>query len=164
MPNTRDPKRSLGFLLTETARLIRRNFDRRVQPLGLTQTQWRAIAHLKHNEGIKQASLAEILEVQPITLARLIDRMERDGWVERRPDPCDRRAVQLFLTDQVEPVVSQMWELAALTRQEAMAGLSDEVLEQLIETLAIIKQNLSQAEAGSDESTDTKQKQYAKPK
>jgi DNA-binding MarR family transcriptional regulator len=108
MPNTRDPKRSLGFLLTETARLIRRNFDRRVQPLGLTQTQWRAIAHLKHNEGIKQATLAEILEVQPITLARLIDRMERDGWVERRPDPNDRRAVQLFLTDKVEPVVAQM--------------------------------------------------------
>src|SRR3546814_9002902 len=81
---TPDPDRSLGFLLNDVSRLMRRNLNRRVQALGLTQSQWRALAYLSRQEGINQATLADTLEVQPITLARLIDRLEAAGWVERR--------------------------------------------------------------------------------
>src|SRR3546814_4821449 len=91
---TPDPDRSLGFLLNDVSRLMRRNLNRRVQALGLTQSQWRALAYLSRQEGINQVTLADTLEVQPITLARLIDRLEAAGWVERRRHPSDRRAVR----------------------------------------------------------------------
>jgi DNA-binding MarR family transcriptional regulator len=87
----------LGLLVSDIARLLRRNMDRRLQSLGLTQAQWRAIARLARSEGMTQAALAESLEIQPITLTRLVDRMEKAGWVERRTHPLDRRAVQLYL-------------------------------------------------------------------
>ena len=77
--NTEDPTRRLGFLLHEVSRLMRRNFDRQVKPLGLTQAQWRTLAHLARNEGITQVMLAEILEIRPMTLARLIDRSSAAG-------------------------------------------------------------------------------------
>lgn len=141
-PSSRNPERSVGFLLQDVSRLLRRNFNRRVQDLGLTQAQWQAIARLWQNEGISQAGLADLLEVQPITLARLIDRMQATGWVERRPDPDDRRAVRLYLTPRVEPIISEMWEAAARTRQLAMAGLPEDRREALIEILSHMKQNL----------------------
>ena len=81
--------------------------DRRLQSLGLTQAQWRAIVHLSRSEGMTQATLAESLEIQPITLTRLIDRMESAGWVERRTHPLDRRAVQLYLTPQSQPILER---------------------------------------------------------
>ncbi len=97
MPPSPWTDRTLGFLVSDIARLLRRNMDRRLQSLGLTQAQWRAIVHLSRSEGMTQAMLAESLEIQPITLTRLIDRMESAGWVERRTHPLDRRAVQLYL-------------------------------------------------------------------
>ena len=84
-------KRSFGFLLHDVSRLLRTSFDRHARTIGLTRAQWRVLAHLSRNEGIKQVGLADILEIQPITLARLLDRLGADGWVERRPDPSDRR-------------------------------------------------------------------------
>ena len=92
------PYQGVGALLVEVGRLLRRNFNRRAQELGLTQAQWQALAHLSRKQGINQACLADLLEVQPITLARLIDRLAAAGWVERRPDPADRRAQRLYLT------------------------------------------------------------------
>lgn len=137
-----DPHRSFGFLLHDIARLMRKNFSRRVQSLGLTQTQWQALAHLARNEGIRQVALAEILEIQPISLARLIDRLQEAGWVERRPDPEDRRAFQLFLTERAKPLLDQMWGTATAIRAEAMAGLSSNSQAQMIEALCTIKWNL----------------------
>lgn len=147
MTDIHDPERSAGFLISDVARLLRRNFNRRVQRLGLTQSQWQALAHLSRNEGINQVSLAEILEVQPITLARLIDRMEAAGWVERRRDPNDRRAVRLYLGTKVQPVLSEMREIAAGVREEAMSGLSEEQRERLLGTLRQMKRNLLTAES-----------------
>ncbi|HKI81789.1 MAG TPA: MarR family transcriptional regulator [Pseudodesulfovibrio sp.] len=137
-----DPYRSFGFLLHDIARLLRKNFTRRVQDLGLTQTQWQALAHLSRNEGIRQVTLAEILEIQPISLARLVDRLEAAGWVERRADPTDRRAFQLFLTERAKPLLEQMWKTARQIREEAMAGLSAHDQAQMIEALCAIKTNL----------------------
>ncbi|MDP6804677.1 MAG: MarR family transcriptional regulator [Rhodospirillales bacterium] len=147
MPLTFDPERSVGFLVHDLSRLLRRNFNRRVQALGLTETQWRAIAQLSRNEGINQATLADLMEVQPITIARLIDRIETAGWVERRPDPTDRRAVQLYLTDKAQPILALMQERASETRERAMAGLLPNVRETLIDTLRHMKRNLVEAEA-----------------
>jgi DNA-binding MarR family transcriptional regulator len=144
--NSDDPARNLGFLIHEVARLMRRNFDRRVSTLGLTQAQWRALAHLSRNEGINQATLADLMEVRPITLARLIDRLEEAGWVERRRDPADRRVCRLHLTEAAQPVLVEMESHAAATRQDLLAGMSAAEQRQVLETLCALKKNLLQAE------------------
>ncbi|HEX7079509.1 MAG TPA: MarR family transcriptional regulator [Gammaproteobacteria bacterium] len=155
------PERSLGFLLTDVFHLMRRSLDRRLQSLGLTQAQWRAIAHLARHQGMNQAALAERLEVQPITLARLVDRMEAAGWVERARDPDDRRAVRLYLTDQCRPILAEMHERASQMLEEALAGVSDAARRRMVEELCRIKENLSAAEAaarglqGKDQEQDT---------
>lgn len=138
--------RSLGFLIADLARLLRRNFDRRVQPLGLTQAQWRAVFHLSRTEGMTQSALAEALDVQPITVARLIDRMEAAGWVERRNHPSDRRAVQLYLTQKCEPLLAEIQALARTTIDEATAGLSAAETRSLGDMLLHLKSNLAAAD------------------
>ena len=112
MAESYNPDQSIGFVLNDVARLLRRNFNRCVQDLGLTQSQWQAIAHIARKEGMKQSELADILEVQPISVARLIDRMEAAGWVVRRPDPVDRRAINLYLTDKCDPILNKMKKTA----------------------------------------------------
>lgn len=138
---------TLGLLVSDLARLLRRNMDRRLQALGLTQAQWRAIARLSRSEGMTQAALAESLEIQPITMTRLIDRMEKAGWVERRTHPLDRRAVQLYLAPRSEPILDEMHARAAETLGEATRGVAAGALKQLLETLEQIKHNLVAAEA-----------------
>lgn len=130
----------------ETARMLRAEFTRQVEPLGLTQAQWQTLAHLSRNEGLKQAQLADILEIRPITLTRLIDRLQAAGLVERRSDPDDRRAQRLYLTDAAQPLMAELWATAARVREKAMAGLPRERRELLVDTLAKMKANLSRAE------------------
>ncbi|TCS62543.1 MarR family winged helix-turn-helix transcriptional regulator [Varunaivibrio sulfuroxidans] len=142
MSNTHIPERSLGFMINDVARLMRRNFNRRVQKLGLSQSQWKALSHLARNEGASQAFLADVMEVQPITLARLIDRMVAAGWVERVPNPSDRRAVRLYITDKARPFLEKMRVLAAETREETLQGLAPPLREQLFAILEKMKCNL----------------------
>lgn len=143
-----DPNRSVGFLVHEVARLMRTEFTLSVENLGLTQAQWQTLAHLSRNQGLKQAQLAEIMEIRAITLTRLIDHLQAAGLVERRQDPDDRRAQRLFLTEAAQPLITKMWGKAALVREKAMAGLPPERREQLIETLKAMKANLSRVEQG----------------
>jgi|TARA_R110002072_G_scaffold35754_14_gene105511 DNA-binding MarR family transcriptional regulator len=142
----RNPDQSIGFSVNDVARLLRRNFNRRAQELGLSQATWQALAYLSRQEGVNQVTLAESLEVQPITLARLIDRLQEAGLVARRPDPADRRAVNLYLTPEAEPLLARMWALAEQTREDALVGLSQESRKVLIETLHRMRQNLVEAE------------------
>ena len=100
-----DPERSFGFLLHDIARLMRKKFDQRARALGLSRAQWQVLAHLSRHEGINQSGLADILEIENITLGRLIDRMEDAGWVERRPDRSDRRARLLYMTEKAAPMI-----------------------------------------------------------
>lgn len=146
-------ERSLGFLLHEVARLYRRDLDRRIKALAPTQAQWRALGYLRRHEGINQAGLAELLEVRPITLGRLVDRLEASGWVERRDDPHDRRMCRLFLTASARPLIERMRGLAEETSAVALAGLPPGSRERLLELLASMKANLAAAEAeqASDE-------------
>lgn len=145
--NNNDPSRNIGFLIHEVARLMRRNFHRRVSALGLTQAQWRTLTHLSRHEGINQSALAELLEIRPITLARLIDRLQNAGWVERQKDPADRRVCRLYLTEAAQPMLVEMQQRAAETRKDALAGLSQDEQAQVLHLLDSLKQNLLQAEA-----------------
>jgi DNA-binding MarR family transcriptional regulator len=138
-----DLNSSFGFLLHDIARLMRKRFDQRARSLNLTRAQWQVLVHLARHEGINQAGLAEILEIEPITLGRLIDRMADAGWVERRSDPTDRRVRRLYLTAKAEPVFKRMRALGDETRAEALAGLSQGERDQLTATLVNIRSNLS---------------------
>lgn len=141
---TTDPylTRSLGFLLADVSRLVRRRFDQRASGLGLTRAQWRVLAQLRRREGINQTALAEILEIEPITLGRHIDRLVEKGFVERRPDPADRRAWRLHLRSEVQPVLDRLREMSRLTSGEALAGLTAADTDRLIEMLLKIKGNM----------------------
>jgi len=146
-----DPERSFGFLLHDIARLLRKKFDQRARGLGLSRAQWQVLVHLSRHEGINQSGLADILEIENITLGRLIDRMEEAGWVERRPDPDDRRARLLYTTPKVAPVMERMRELAEATRNEALAGLSAPQRDALVDTLIQVRGNLSERNVGGAE-------------
>ena len=137
-----DPKPSIGALIGESYRQLNRNFNARVRDHGLTQTQWQALAMLARREGLKQAELAELLQVAPISLARLMDRMEAAGWIERRPDPRDRRALQLYLTTKVDPILDEMYEAAAQTREQAMIDMNETERAQLLSLMTRLATNL----------------------
>jgi len=150
-----DPERGIGFLIHEVGRQLRADFRPRVAHLGLTQAEWQTIARLARHQGLRQTQLAEILEIQPITLTRHIDKLAEAGWVERRPDPDDRRAVQLFLTDAAAPIMAELWDAADDLYDKALAGISKARRDQLIETLLTIKTNLQTSDP--DTSAETSQ-------
>ncbi len=138
-----DFNHSFGFVLHETARLLSKRYDQRAKSLGLTRAQIQLLAYLVYHEGINQTGLADLIEIEPISLARLIDRMEQAGWVERRPDPRDRRAWLLFITEKAKPVFAEMIEIGREVRAEALAGFSDDEREQVMELLLRVRRNLS---------------------
>jgi len=148
------PAPSLGLLLNDTARLLRRRFDQRARHLGLTRAQWNVIAMLFRNEGINQAGLADLLEVEPITLCRQIDRMEEAGWVERHPDPNDRRARLLRLTGKARAILERGRAVAAEVYAEALAGMPPEAEAQLGALLARVRANLSDRRPTGNEAPD----------
>lgn len=137
-----DPRRSIGFLVNELGELFRADFNRRVEPLGLDQTQWRTLAQLARHQGIHQAELAAMMAIQPISLTRRLDRLQAAGWIERRPDPDDRRALCLYLTARAETVLADAWRQAAASREAAMAGLSPAEREAVIAALLVMRANL----------------------
>jgi DNA-binding MarR family transcriptional regulator len=130
-----DLERSFGFLVNDVARLFGRRFDLNGRWLGLTRAQCRTLGYLARNEGVNQAGLADLLEIRPMTLVRQVDRMEESGWIERRPDPADRRARRLFLTEKARPVLDRIWDVATETQNEAFVRLSPADAERLIELL-----------------------------
>lgn len=140
---TQPAPETFGFLLSDAARLLRRRFDQKARRLGLTRAQWQLLARLARSEGTNQAALADLMEVEPITLCRLLDRMEEGGWVERRPDPADRRARLLYMTDKARPVLEEMRALADGVYEEALAGLSAEACAALLSALRLVRSNLS---------------------
>src|SRR5262245_5949563 len=143
---TQELEATPGFLLHDVARLLRRNFMRRIVDLDLTQAECRALMHLARNEGVRQVDLAETLEVQPITLARLVATLAAAGLVERRPDPEDRRAFRLVLTPAAKPVLVRIRALAAKTWADAIGDVGEARMAQFSKTLADLKRNLMDAE------------------
>jgi DNA-binding MarR family transcriptional regulator len=133
---------NISFVLHDVARLLRKRFEQRSRASGLTRAQWQALAYLALHEGIHQNKLADLIEIMPITLARLLDKMEARGLIERRPDPADRRAWLLYLTPKAYPLLEIMRGNGSKTRDEAFAGLSSETQQHLLQTLSLIKSNL----------------------
>lgn len=138
------PGRTLGFVLNDVARLLRKRFEQRARAakLGLTRAQSSVLAYLARQEGINQAALAQTLEIEPITLARLVDRLQAAALVERRPDPGDRRARLLYLTAAAYPLLDRIFALAADVREEALAGVPEADRARLVDMLLAMKVNL----------------------
>lgn len=139
---TKPPAPGFVSLVFEISRLYRLSFGRRAQHLKLTQPQSLALAAIAREPGLTQASLAEKLEVHPVTVTQLIDRLERSGWVSREAHENDRRAFRLHLTEQADPILSKLWALAREARAEAMRGLSEQEQQQLESLLLRVKANL----------------------
>jgi DNA-binding MarR family transcriptional regulator len=133
----------LGFDIADTAQAVRRAFDRRASALGTTRAQWRVLARLARADGQRQIDLADSLDVEPITLCRMIDRLTEAGLVERRSDPLDRRARRVHLTAKAEPVVESLRGLADTFFAEALSGVGEDEQERLRDALRRIRDNLT---------------------
>jgi MarR family transcriptional regulator for hemolysin len=137
---------SFGYLLSDVTLLIRKHFDRRASKFGLTRAQWRAVKVLNLREGLRQTELADFLEMEPIAVGRVIDRLQAAGFVERRPDPTDRRAWRLYVTPQARSVVDDMEVIGRGLRKDATAGVSIDELQQALAVITRIKDNLLELE------------------
>ncbi len=135
----------LGFLLHDVARLLKKRLERNSGGSGLTRSQWQVLAYLAQNEGINQKGLAELLEIEPITLGRIVDKLETLGLVERHPHPTDRRTWLLHLVEAARPKLEQIRELGDVTHREALAGVSEDEGQCLLRTLEAMKANLTEA-------------------
>lgn len=133
---------TLGFLLHDVARLLRKRFEQHAKHIGLTRTQWQTLAYLSRCEGTNQISLAEQLEIEPITLARVVDKLCARGLIERRADASDRRVKRLFLTDVSRPLLDEIRALGDATRSEALEGVPDADRQRLFDILNTMKTNL----------------------
>lgn len=129
--------------MSDVSRLMRRAFDERARGIGVTRTQWQVLTMLARHEGINQGGLAELLDVEPITLCRMVDRLQEAGMVERRADPSDRRAWRLFLTERANGLLGDLRPLALSLFDEAMNGLSTVERDALHLMLERIRVNLS---------------------
>lgn len=138
---------SIGYLLNDVTLLFRKHFDRRAVRFGLTRAQWRAIKMLARYHGIRQSELAEHLEMEPIAVGRVIDRLQAAGFVERRADPRDRRCWRLHLTERARLVIDDMEDIARGLRGDATRAIDPEELRVALDVLARMKENLQALDA-----------------
>lgn len=136
---------TLPFEIAETAHSLRRAFDRRAAGLGATRAQWKVLFRLTHTPGLRQVDLAEILDIEPISLCRIVDRLQEAGLVERTRDPDDRRAWRLHVTAKAEPLVERLKAVASELFDEAFAGIRPDEIEKVREMLARVRENVGRA-------------------
>ncbi len=142
MPPT---NRELAFSINDVARLLRTYADHEASRFGMTRAKWAVLARLDRFEGLKQTELAEMLDLQPITLTRLLDGLAENGLIERRPDPDDRRAKRLFLTPAARPLLERLAALGEDLMATALAGLAPSEIDALLGRLTTVKDNLRKA-------------------
>lgn len=138
---------TVPFEIAETAHALRRSFDRRAATLGVTRAQWKVLFRLSRQPGLRQVELADKLDVEPITLSRIIDRLAEAGLVERTPDPADRRAWRLQVTETAQPLIAKLRTLADGLIDDAFTGVSDDEMDRMRINLARIRENLAAAES-----------------
>jgi MarR family transcriptional regulator, transcriptional regulator for hemolysin len=143
----RNPRREFAFLLNDVARLLRTFADQRARQFGMTRAQWAVLVRLEHAEGLKQSELAELLDLQPITLTRLVDRLCTNGLIERRPDPNDRRAKRLYLTAAARPLMDRLAELGGEMMGTVLEGFDLATIERMTGELGRARDNLRSATA-----------------
>jgi MarR family transcriptional regulator, transcriptional regulator for hemolysin len=142
----RDSRR-FGFLLKDVTRLYVQRFEHHAGTHGLTLAQCKALVCLADNEGVSQVRLAELTDLEPMTLLRILDRMEAEGWLERRSDPRDRRVRCLYLTAKAKPLLEHVGRLIDLTRREALAGIPKREADLLMRSLDAVRSNLTALDA-----------------
>jgi MarR family transcriptional regulator, transcriptional regulator for hemolysin len=144
MPNL-PLNREIAFTVMDVARMLRTYADQRARQFGISRAQWGVLVRLDRSEGLKQSELAEILDLQPISLTRLLDRLAENGLIERRADPNDRRANRLYLMPAARPLLEQLAKLGQEMMHEVLAGLDSQANEQLLRDLGLMKDNLRAA-------------------
>lgn len=136
-------ERDLLILINDVARMMRTRFDQRARTEGMTRAQWVILARLARQPGISQNELAAACEVEPITIGRLIDRLEVRGFVARRPDPTDRRIRRLHITPAAQPVLDDIERYRAEQAEVILNGVDKSQRELLVDVLLQIKDNLA---------------------
>lgn len=144
---SRSINREFAFLLNDVARMLRTYADYKAAQFGITRAQWTVLARLERFEGLKQSELAEMLDLQPITLTRLLDRLCANGLIERRPDPNDRRANRLYLKPAARPLLERLGGLGEELMATALAGVDRAAVERMVAKLSSVKENLRHANA-----------------
>src|SRR5665213_1498799 len=135
-------KREIAFQIMDVARMLRTYADQRARQFGISRAQWAVLMRIERTEGLKQTELAEILDLQPISLTRLLDRLAANGLIERRPDPNDRRANRLYLKPAARPLLDQLAELGTDMMATVLDGLDGKTIERMLNDLIRIKDNL----------------------
>jgi MarR family transcriptional regulator for hemolysin len=143
-PDPLDRLRNFGFVLKDLSRRYVLRFEQRASEISLTLPQCKALVRLEENEGASQARLAELADVDPMSMVRILDRMEADGLLERRPDPADRRARCLYLTRKAKPLLKEIWRLSELTREEVFSGVSNTQRDAFMDVLERMHANVCQ--------------------
>ena len=138
-------RREALFLVFDVARAMRTYIDQRAREHGMTRAQWRVLARLERHEGMTQAEMAEALEIQPISLVRLIDRLCLHGLVERRPHPRDRRANRLYLTEKGRATLVQLVPVGRTVAGEVLAHFDEPQVADLLQKLLLIRNNIRNA-------------------
>ena len=134
---------TLPFEIGETAHALRKAFDRRAVGMGVTRAQWKLLFRLERNPGLRQIELADMLDIEPITLSRIVDRLAEAGLVERVADPADRRAWRLHVTTKSRPLIEKLRGIANEMTAHAFEGVSPEHLKIAREVLERVRENAS---------------------
>src|SRR5689334_20613285 len=137
-----ESENNIGCFIIESARLMRKVFDRRVKKLGVTRSQWSVLINLKHNEGITQSELAELVEIEKPSLVRHLDKLEDSGMVKRKGDDTDRRIKRIYLTKSAWDLIAEINKEGLILRKEFLMGISEKDQKNLIELLGKVKHNL----------------------
>ena len=133
----------LGFLIHDVSRMRRSAYDQFMKPLGITRAQWWVLAHLSRHDGMMQTQLADVLEVGKASLGDVIESLEGGGWVQRRPDPADKRAKRVYLTKPAQTLIKRMTVMENDFNSQILADLSDEELTDVVRVLIKIKHAIS---------------------
>lgn len=142
-----DVEHTLGWLFHDIHRLLGKSFESGIEGMGLTRSQWRVLISLKREDGMTQTELADMVELEKAPLGKLLDKLESKGWITRRDDPDDRRARRVYCTAKIEKHLKGIAEAARAMFAEALAGMREDEVKDLIDHLQLIKRNLG----GSDD-------------
>ena len=134
---------NIGLLIHDVARLLRVLYDRQMASIGLTRSQWWLLTYLFFKDGINQSELAILMDMEKAPLSRLLDRMEKKGWVIRKNENKDRRTKNIYLSETIKPLISSMRDKAAEYRRESLSILTDKDRNKLKAILQILKKDLT---------------------
>jgi MarR family transcriptional regulator for hemolysin len=143
--STPSPSREIAVSIVDVARMLRTYADQRARQFGISRAQWTVLMRLDRSEGLNQSELADLLDLQPISVTRLLDRLAESGLIERRPDPNDRRANRLYLTPAARPLLKQLTSLGEDVMQIVLQSVDESAQEQLLRNLDTMKNNLRAA-------------------